>query len=204
MHFGLIPDGNRRYGKRTYNSSLAGYADSSRSFQMVLSWCLEHCIQHLTVFVLSTENLSRAETPQLLQCIEASLADMKKSARVSVEFLCCGGYREQFSPTLRAHMDRIELDASETPDIRLHLLMGYGGKCEIENAMLSGSLLTAHLPALDIVLRTGDTRRLSNFLPYQSAYAELFFLKCMFPELAVDDLDAVLEKFRKTQRRFGQ
>jgi len=204
MHIGLIPDGNRRYGEKTYGNIFAGYGDSARSFRVLLAWCLEHSISHLSVFVFSTENFARAEKLQLFKCIERSLSSMKKDPRVAVEFLSCRGYRAQFPRTLRAHMNRIEGDSSQTPDIKLHLLMGYGGQCEIDNAILSGRLLTAHLPSVDFVLRTGDTRRLSNFLPYQSVYAELFFLKCMFPELQLSDLNAVMKVFKETERRFGR
>jgi len=203
MHLGLIPDGNRRYGDKVYGSSLEGYQDSSAAFQMVVNWCLHNSVDHLSVFVFSTENFAREEKSELFAYLETAFVDMRQDKRLAVEILSCGGYREKFPESLRAQMDRVERESSKKPSLRLHLLMGYGGNCEIQDALKYGTLLTAHLPPLDMVLRTGNVSRLSNFLPYQSAYAELFFLKCLFPEITEKVLNESLQAFKKTARRFG-
>lgn len=227
-HIAVIPDGNRRYARKYGLSLIEAYKRGVEKVRKFATWVLEYRdIRHMTFFALSTENLqrSRAELEVLFKIfkdeIRRTLEDpIIHENKIRVKFI---GDRSLLPRDLVAEMERLEDATSSYGDYDLTLALGYGGRAElvrcikrilsgevklerIDESSLFQCLDTSHLkyPEPDIVLRTGGEKRISNFLLYQTAYSELFFLEKYWPEVEREDLREVLQEYAQRQRRFGR
>ena len=230
-HIGMILDGNRRWARERNLSGLEGHREGARKLESVLSWFDELGIGAVTLYALSTENLSRTpdEVRDILSVIETYLEkaieeQVFKTRGVRVKFL---GERGLLPTRITELMEELEADTSKNNGSFLNVAIGYGGRREIVNAvrkmvtlaakgflspeevnedLVGGFLYTAHLPNPDpdLIIRTSGELRSSNFLLWQSAYSELFFLDIYWPDFRKIDLLRAIRSYQRRDRRFGK
>lgn len=218
---GIIMDGNRRWARAQGRPVFEGHAAGYRRLQDVLRWTRDEGIKHAAVYAFSTENWQRAEEEvgYLMKLFRSILKNETKKMieeRVRVRFV---GDRARFDEDMQKMMADMEAATAERYDLTLHLLMSYGGRAEIvaaANALLcegaapvtedafAQKLWSHPMPDPDLVIRTGGEQRLSNFLPWQSAYSELFFVDTFWPDFSREEFDTVLEEFAARERRHGR
>lgn len=214
----IIMDGNRRYARAGGLSSLEGHTAGYEKLKEVLTWTQEAGIAYLTVYAFSTENWKRApdEVEGLMNLFRLLTRELESSAdaRVRIRFL---GDIDAFPEDLKISMRHIERTTEVYGPCTLAIAASYGGRQEIVRAakalMHEGGELTeerfalaldtSDMPDPDIIIRTGGEQRLSNFLLWQSAYSELFFLETHWPALSRSDFDGVLKEYAARERRFG-
>ena len=218
-HVAFIMDGNGRWAKRRGLSRSAGHIQGAKAFRRVVRACHRYGIRFVTVYAFSTENWSRPkeEVDGIMRLLgdflDEALAEAEKE-EARVVFL---GDKAPLSPALRAKAEEIERLTADKPYC-LNIALNYGGrdeivracralvaegKGEISEADISANLYTAHSPDPDLVIRTGGDCRISNFLLWQSAYAEYYFTKTLWPDLGERELCRALTDFCHRHRRFG-
>ena len=217
-HVAFIMDGNGRWAKRRSLPRTAGHVKGAENFRRILDACRRLGIETVTVYAFSTENWSRpqGEVDAIMGLLDRYLDEIIREGerRVRVVFL---GDKAPLSPELREKAEQIERDTAANPYC-LNVALNYGGrdeilcacrrliaegKTEITEADISRNLYTAHSPDPDLVIRTGGDIRISNFLLWQSAYAEYYFTKTLWPDLTEGELCRALTDFCRRHRRFG-
>src|SRR5690554_2632879 len=226
-HVAIIMDGNNRFAKKNQMQKGEGH----RSGKDVLDPIVEHCrkkhIQALTVFAFSSENWNRPqfEVDLLMQLLETTIHEQlprMEKFNIALRFI---GDRSRLSPHLRELMLHAEQRTANFNSMTLTIAISYGGmwdmaqaakqiaadvvanKIEIEqiDTHLFGQYVSlADLPPVDLLIRTGGDFRLSNFLLWQAAYAELYFTPTLWPEFSVEELDDAFHVFAGRERRFGK
>lgn len=225
-HVAVIMDGNGRWAARRHLPRSAGHAAGCDNFRVITRHAERRGIKHLSLYVFSTENWSRpkSEVDGLMRLFEKNMREALsdfKDENIRVSFL---GGREPFSADLRTLMKRVEDETREKTGMRLNLAVNYGGKDDIvraarelarrvkdgeltpdqiDEALFSQCLYTGGQPDVDLLIRTGGDKRISNFLLWQSAYAELAVTDTFWPDFTPAEFDAALEDFAKRERRFG-
>ena len=228
-HVAVIMDGNRRYGKEKYGNATRGHWDGSRILTEFAKWCIDEGIQILTVYAFSTENWNRdvEEVSALMSlfckyCDELRAEAIDRGIRIHV--LTTDG--ERIPEDVRIGIDRTEWETRNCTKFTMNICLSYGGRNEITNACrsialdvqagklslndigeaaLQRKMLTSHCCDPEIIIRTSGEERISNFLLWQAAYAEFFFLKKQWPELEKNDLLNVIRTFANgRKRRFGK
>ncbi len=228
-HVGIIPDGNRRWAKARMLEPWKGHEEGRKKFEEILEWCEELGIKTITLFSLSTENLSRPkqEVDFLLNLIKEEIKKMlkedsdvhKKQVRVRVI-----GDRALLDSELKQLIGDIEDSTKDYSQYSLNLAIAYGGRAEIiattkkiAGLVKEGSIdvsdinedlfshsLYAELPDVDLIIRTSE-QRTSGFLPWQSTYAELVFMPdTLFPDLTKEDFIMAIREFTDRERRYGK
>lgn len=227
QHVAIIMDGNNRYGKKNQLAKGAGHRAGKDSLDPIVECCRKIGIQALTIFAFSSENWNRptAEVNLLMQllaeAIQQQLPRMQKHNMV-LRFI---GDRTQLSPSLQALMQDAEQQTQHNTAMTLTIAISYGGMWDIVQAaqklavqVEQGQLQAANismsdfhrhtslsdLPPVDMLIRTGGDYRLSNFLMWQSAYAELFFTETLWPDFTVQEFESMLRLFAQRERRFGK
>ena len=220
-HIAFIMDGNGRWAKKRGLPREYGHKAGAKVFEKVLERCTERGIKAVTFYVFSTENWKRSEreVSALMKLLDDYLGECEKrliSKEKNLRFVFLGD-KGPFSAELREKMERIERISAENTQI-VNLAINYGGRSEIANAFnrlaergvthvteddVTRALYTAESPELDMIVRTGGDLRISNFLLWQAAYAELYFTDKLWPDLNADDVDDIIEDFKRRQRRFG-
>lgn len=225
-HVGIIMDGNNRWAKREGKQGIAGHKAGVERIRDVLAACRAQGVEALTLFAFSSENWRRppVEVEALMGLFYSYL---KKEARkladegVSLRVI---GNRSRFSKSLLRAIDEAESTASDG-DATLVIAADYGGRWDIANSakqiaelavkgevaidqidedLLNSRVQTSGLPDLDLLIRTGGELRISNFLLWQAAYAELYFSDLLWPDFDKQALDAAVQDFQRRQRRFGK
>ncbi|EGZ05396.1 hypothetical protein PHYSODRAFT_534228 [Phytophthora sojae] len=194
-HIAVIIDGNRRYGKNKYGSGTRGHSDGTRTVMNFTEWCIDAGIEALTVFAFSTENWKRekAEIDALMKLVDGFIHDILGEALTrNIRTQHCNAYGAR---------DEI---VGACKKIAAEVAEGETSIDDIDEDLLSQRMLTAGLPDPDIMLRTSGELRISNFLLYQIAYAELIFMDKMWPEVTRDDLQDIIVEFNRRKRRFGK
>ncbi len=231
-HVGLIMDGNRRWARQAGLASPSlGHRAGAEHVEQVLSWCEAVGIKEVTVFICSTENLSRradAEVAYLMRVIEEVIAARLARPGAGWQVHVAGLLDVLPDSTARALKDVVERTRDCATGAHLTLAIGYGGRQEIIDAVrdllteagaagtsladLAASLtpqdITAHLytvgrPDPDLVIRTSGKQRMSNFLLWQSAYSELYFCEAYWPAFREIDFLRALRSYAARKRRFG-
>ena len=222
---GLIIDGNRRWAKNRGLTPMRGHEAGSKKLKEFLDWVRDIGVRHVIAYVFSTENWNRSprEVVYLMRLINRfftrDLAELKKK-KIRIRI---AGVRSMLSRNIQKLIERAERETASFKDFTLMLALSYGGKDEIvaaanglmaDKEKLNGKeitkedfaryLWTAGIPDPDLIIRTGGEMRLSNFLPWQSAYSELFFLPIFWPDITKEEFLRVLEEYRSRQRRFGK
>ncbi|MCX8136054.1 polyprenyl diphosphate synthase [Pyrobaculum aerophilum] len=227
-HIAVIPDGNRRYAKKTGTDFYHAYKKGVEKVRNFLTWALEfRDIKNVTFFALSTENLQRSkiELEILFRIFEDELRRTLEDPlihdnKVRVRFI---GDRSLLPGKVVKYIDELESVTKNYSNYHLTIALGYGGRAEIVRCIkrvLSGEVRLETFseeelfqcldtrgipnPEPDVVVRTGGEKRLSNFLLYQTAYSELIFLEKLWPEVEREDLVYIIEEYSRRQRRFGR
>jgi len=220
-HIGIIMDGNGRWAKKRLLPRKAGHSAGSRRFQDIARYCNKIGIECLTVYAFSTENWSRPkeEVDALMGIFRDYLKDAKNfvDENIKVRFI---GDRGVLDYDLQVLMKDAEEASAEATGLMLNIAINYGGHDEIVTAVnkvlasdkgigmitsddIERNLYTSDQPPVDLIIRPSGECRLSNFLVWQSAYAELWFSDVLWPDFSTDDLDRAISDFGRRQRRFG-
>jgi len=227
-HIVLFPDGNRRWAKERGMDSLEGHRVGYERLVQLVGWCQAREVQALTAFGFSTENWNRTkrEVSYLMRLLETGLLEhlrkygTKKAKERGVRVLVIG-QKDRLPESLQKVIAEVEEATQDNDKFFLTLGISYGGRWDIVQAaqkimaegmnpgdlteeVFSRYLSTAGLPDPDLVIRAGGEQRFSNFLLWQSAYAELYFYKKYWPEFTEQDLDEAIQEYQMRQRRFGQ
>ncbi len=218
-HIAFIMDGNGRWAKKRGMPREYGHSVGAKTFERVIRYCGDIGIRVVTVYAFSTENWKRPENE--VKTIMRIFGDYLRVARkkadenqIHVIFL---GDKGVFSPSVRAQMEALERETAHHP-LTLNIAVNYGGRDEIVHACnaliakgvpsvteedISAHLYTAETPPPDLIVRTGGEMRMSNFLLWQAAYAELYFCDTLWPDLSEEDVRAAVEAFYSRRRRYG-
>ncbi|HNT61027.1 MAG TPA: polyprenyl diphosphate synthase [Candidatus Bilamarchaeaceae archaeon] len=222
-HVVIIPDGNRRWGEQHGISREEAYRIGIEKIADVAKWCREEGVPILTMWGFSTENFQRdpEEIRKLFGLFQRNLIEAvrrkeeKDRYGVRVRFL---GRTSLFPSEVQGLFQEVERLTAGKGDYQLNLLLAYGGRAEIVDAVkavlkegkeiteesISSHLYTAGIPDPDLVIRTSGEQRLSGLLPWQSAYSELYFSQKLWPDFTRDDFMAALKFYENTGRRFGK
>lgn len=225
-HVGIIMDGNGRWAKKRGLPRSAGHKVGADTFRKITKYCSKIGIKYLTVYAFSTENWKRpAEEVDFLmglfeQYLKEALRDFQEES-IRVIFL---GDKSEFSPKLRSLIEDVEHASRGKTGMTLNIAMNYGGRDEIIKAVrelaegvkagnlmpeeidtqtLEKRLYTAAQPDPDLIIRPSGEYRLSNFLLWQGAYAELVFMDVLWPDFKERDLERALDEYAARNRRFG-
>lgn len=218
---GIIMDGNRRWAREQGLSTYEGHKKGFDKLKEVVEWAREANIKHLVMYAFSTENWNRSEEEVgylmgiFQQILEHEVKKMVER-RVRVRFV---GDLSRFNTNLQKLMSDTEAKSAAEYDITLHLAMSYGGRAEIVAAAnlflkegatsvseedFEKKLWSKDMPDPDLIVRTGGEKRLSNFLPWQSIYSELFFTDTKWPAFSREEFHSILEEFSTRERRRGK
>lgn len=223
-HVVLFPDGNRRWAKKHRFPSMQGHLKGKDKFDQFMIWCKKRGVSIITVFGFSTENWNRSseEINYLMDMFERVLGDRESIERFQKEGVHVRviGQKDRLKPSLQRVIEHIEEVTKNNKEFFLNLAVSYGGRWDILQAaqkivaqgipakdmtepMLQSNLSTSGLPDPDLVIRAGGEKRFSNFLLWQSAYAELYFCDKYWPDFTEQDLDDALVEYARRKRRFG-
>lgn len=226
QHLACIMDGNRRWAKQHKLRPFLGHRRGAASIRNVIAFCLKNGIKYLSLYTFSIENFNRSpeECKYLFTLIgkeaKKNLPEFLQN-KVRVRFL---GERSLFPEEVKPAVDQLEQETKNGDALNLNFLFCYGARQEIiggikalfrnvkegliseddiSETTFSRYLLTSGMPEPDLILRTGGAVRLSNFLLYQAAYSELYFLDCFWPDINETHLQAALDYFNNCKRNFG-
>lgn len=223
QHIAIIMDGNGRWAQAKGLSRIAGHKEGAESVRVILKACAEFGVKHLTVYAFSTENWRRPKEEVdflmglFLQTIEDEIDELMKNS-VKLNFL---GRLEQFSLELQKSMQVSMQKTQNNQRITLNVMVNYGGRAEIVDACkqiikdqlsngeiseetISNYLYTKGIPDPDLLIRTANEMRVSNFLLWQIAYAEIYVTPTYWPEFRREQLMAAIEDYQKRTRKFGK
>ena len=216
-HMAIIMDGNGRWGLKHKNSRNSGHKEGLKTVEMVIKFCIKKHIKFLTLYAFSTENWKRPikERNYLFNLLEFFLKEkLEKFNNEKIKIKILG--EKNFSKKLNNLLDFAEIKTRKNTKLQINLALNYGSKKEIACAFkklnkkkkisendISNSLFTKNIPDPEILIRTGNTQRLSNFLLWQIAYTEIFFEKKLWPDFEIEDLNRIVKKFSNIKRNFG-
>ena len=217
-HVAIIMDGNGRWGLRHKNSRNQGHKAGLNTVEKIIQESVRQKIKHLTVYAFSTENWNRPKNEinylfSLLENFLSKKIDELNKQNIKLNIIGI----KKFSKKLNKLLNYSEKKTSKNTRLQINLALNYGSKFEILNAIkklsinkdkineknLSKYLLTKNIPDPELLIRTGDKKRLSNFLLWQLAYAEIFFEKKLWPDFDEKDYIKIIKKYKKIKRNFG-
>jgi undecaprenyl diphosphate synthase len=227
QHIAIIMDGNGRWATQRKRPRTFGHQAGVKSVRAVIETCVAQQVPHLTLFAFSSENWSRPakEVQRLMELFMRSLKKETPELLSQGVRQCFVGDLSRFSDSLQHKMREVSALQPKQHKMTLNIAVNYGGKWDICQAaraltvdVLAGQLGTdeideqtfsqylsmAEQPAVDLLIRTGGEQRISNFLLWQIAYAELFFVDTLWPDFGHDELLSVINQFKLRERRFGQ
>ncbi len=218
-HVAIIMDGNGRWGLKFRNSRNAGHKEGLKTVETIIKSSIKNKIKFLTLYAFSTENWKRPkkEINYLFKLLENFLTkrlDDINRQNIRIKIL---GYKK-FSKKLNDLLNFAEKKTIKNSKLQINLALNYGSKLEIINALkkikkkkiiineknLEKHLQTKNIPDPDILIRTGNTKRLSNFLLWQLAYSEIFFEKKLWPAFTEKDYKKIIKEYRNIKRNFGR
>ena len=218
-HVAIIMDGNGRWGLKHKNSRNAGHKTGLDTVEKIIKETIKNKIKFLTLYAFSTENWKRPkkEINYLFNLLEIFLKNrLDDLHKQNIKLKIIGV--KNFSPKLNNLLNISEKKTSRNTKLQINLALNYGSKFEIINALkdlkkskkkiteknLQKYLQTKEIPDPDLLIRTGNTHRLSNFLLWQLAYSEIFFEKKLWPDFNEKDYNKIIKKFRNIKRNFGK
>ena len=218
-HVAIIMDGNGRWGLKYKKSRNAGHKAGLITVQKIIKSTIKNKINFLTLYAFSTENWKRPKSEvdylfSLLQNFLTTKIDQLHNQNIKLKIIG----NKKFSPKLNRLLNLSEKKTANNKKLQLNLALNYGSKFELVNAFknlkkykkkvneknLENYLQTKNIPDPDLLIRTGNTKRLSNFLLWQLAYSEIFFEKKLWPEFNEKDYNRIITNFRKIKRNFGK
>ena len=218
-HVAIIMDGNGRWGLKFKNSRNAGHKAGLKTVEKIIKETIKHKIKFLTLYTFSTENWKRPkkEINFLFSLLENFLINRidefnKKNIKLKIIGV------KNFSSKLNKLLTLSEKKTSKNTKLQINLALNYGSKFELINAFkilskkrekineknLNKYLLTKNIPDPDLLIRTGNTKRLSNFLLWQLSYSEIFFNKKLWPAFNENDFNKIIRMYKGTKRNFGK
>ncbi|RMX06008.1 di-trans,poly-cis-decaprenylcistransferase [Corticibacter populi] len=219
-HVAIVMDGNGRWAQKRLLPRLAGHRKGVEALRRCVSHCAERGVQILTVFAFSSENWSRPpeEVSGLMGLMASVLGKEAANLQRNGVRLHCVGDTSRLDADIRERLAQAERQTAANDRLVLNICFNYGGRWDIaqaaERLRLQGETITeaslgqamalAHGPDPDLLIRTGGELRISNFLLWQAAYAELYFSDVLWPDFDAADLDAALDDYARRQRRFGK
>ncbi|MCC4604631.1 polyprenyl diphosphate synthase [Xanthomonas campestris] len=225
-HIAIIMDGNGRWAQRRRRPRMIGHRAGARAVNRTIDFCLEKGVSALTLFAFSSENWGRPQEEVdalmklFLHALDREVDELQRRG-VQVRFV---GERSRFAAPLRDRMAAAERATAANARLVLSIAASYGGRQDIaqaaralaeevaagrlqpeqiDEALLSGRVALADLPAPDLFIRTGGDTRISNFLLWQLAYTELWFTETLWPEFDAGVLQQALDDYAGRERRFG-
>ncbi len=215
MHLAIILDGNGRWAERRGRPRWMGHVAGARALKPIVEHCATRGIEQLTVYAMSSDNWSRpaVEVNALLELLESQCRTRLASLVANGVRVSAIGRRDRLPAALRRALSELECASAPGRALHLRLAIDYSSRVSLQES-LAPSRTTLGLPAalaqgstilppVDLLLRTGGERRLSDFLLWESAYAELAFIDTLWPDFTPQDLDTVLADFAARERRFG-
>lgn len=225
-HVGIIMDGNRRWAKLNSLPVSSGHSCGAETFEKITFYCNSIGLKYLTVFAFSTENWkrSKAEVSALMLLFKKQLLrviEKFKNENIVVKFI---GDISKFSFDIQNLVKTIETETANKTGLHLNIAMNYGSRQEIINCtkkiaqdilenklnpedvteeIFESKLFTNEIPDVDLIIRTAGEKRLSNFLLWQSAYAEFYYTDVLWPNFSEYEFDKAIEEYSKRNRKFG-
>lgn len=219
-HVAIVMDGNGRWASRRFLPRLAGHQQGVSALSRCVADCMERGVAVLTVFAFSSENWNRPpeEVSGLMELLALSLSKEVPKLHANGVQLHFVGDETGLSERVKKGMRQAEAATAANQRLVLNVCFNYGGRWDLAQAArklaargeaitelaLDRALALAHVPDPDLIIRTGGELRLSNFLLWQAAYAELYFCDTLWPEFNAASLEAALTFFAGRERRFGQ
>ena len=217
-HVAIIMDGNGRWGLKYKNSRNLGHKEGLKTVEKIIKSSIKNKIKFLTLYAFSTENWKRPKKEinylfNLLENFLTNKLDDIHNQNIKIKIL---GYKK-FSKKLNNLLNFAEKRTIKNSKLQINLALNYGSKLELINAFkkikrskikineknLEKHLQTKNIPNPDILIRTGNTKRLSNFLLWQLAYSEIFFEKKLWPSFNENDFNRVIKSYKLIKRNFG-
>ena len=225
-HLAIIMDGNGRWAQKRHLPRVVGHHRGAEAAQGVVDECLAMGVGHLTLYAFSSENWGRPhdEVDALMGLLSAQLQRQLERLPLQRVRLRAIGELDRLPDKIRKVLDQVITGTAQNDEMTLTLALSYGGRNEliraaralahevaagrmepeaIDEAMLAGALDTAGLPDPDLVIRTSGETRISNFMLWQTAYAEFIFLDVLWPDFSAYHLRTAFEEFARRERRFG-
>ena len=218
-HVAIIMDGNGRWGLKYKNSRNAGHKAGLNTVEKVIKETIKNKIKFLTLYAFSTENWKRPkkEIKYLFNLLENFLINkIEELHKQNIKLKIIG--TKNFSSRLNKLLRASEKKTFKNRKLQINLALNYGSKSELINAFknlkknkvaineknIRKYLLTNNIPDPDLLIRTGNTKRLSNFLLWQLAYTEIFFEKKLWPDFNENDYNKIIKNYKKIKRNFGK
>lgn len=220
QHIAFIMDGNGRWAQKKGLPRKMGHVAGAKVFKKIVDYCSTVDIKAVTVYAFSTENWKRPqdEVDAIMRLMGEYITNEAKTIierNVQLHFL---GDKSRFKDKLRNSMEQLE-EISKNNKYILNIALNYGGRDEIVHAVnecrkegieniteddIERHLYTKDSPPLDLIVRTGAEMRISNFMLWQAAYAELYFTDVLWPDYSEEDVDEAIKVFYSRKRRFGK
>ena len=217
-HVAFIMDGNGRWGLKNKNSRNQGHKEGLKTVENIINYSLKKDIKYLTFYAFSSENWKRPkkEINYLFKLLKIFLKNkVSEFIKNNIKLKILG--EKKFSKELNYLLNKVEKKTKHNSKIQINLALNYGSKNEIINAIkklskkkktiniknLESFLYTKDIPEPDILIRTGNTKRLSNFLLWQISYSEIFFEKKLWPDFSAKDFNKIIMKYSNTKRNYG-
>ncbi|MBQ7009055.1 MAG: di-trans,poly-cis-decaprenylcistransferase [Ruminococcus sp.] len=224
-HIGFIMDGNGRWAKRKGLPRSFGHREGAKNFKKIVRYCKDIGIKNISFYAFSTENWKRPqeEIDVIMDLFREYIVDVRKHLSENTRMIFLGD-KSVFDEDLREKMIKLEEDTKHYTEMNLMMAVNYGGRDELayaarqlaqkvkdgkinpedidENA-IDSHLYTKGIPDVDLIIRPSEELRLSNFLIWQSAYAEYYFTEIMWPDFTPKELDKAIIEFANRGRRFG-
>jgi len=218
-HVAIIMDGNGRWGVKHKQSRNAGHRAGLNTVDLIINHCINHRIKFLTLYTFSSENWKRPKTEidflfKLLENFLQKKINKIIEKDIKLKFI---GELNKLPTKLQKLIKLSEKKTFNKKTLQVNIALNYGSKIELINTIkkikqkkikineknIDNNLYTKHLPNPDILIRTGDTHRLSNFLLWQLSYTEIFFEKKLWPDFKGKDFNKIINKFQSIKRNFG-
>ena len=218
-HVAIIMDGNGRWGVKHKQSRNAGHRAGLNTVDLVINHCINHKIEFLTLYTFSSENWKRPKNEiiflfKLLENFLKKKINKIIEKDIKLKFI---GELNQLPTKLQKSIKLSEKKTFDKKTLQVNIALNYGSKIELINTIkkikqkkiiineknIDKNLYTKYLPDPDILIRTGGTQRLSNFLLWQLSYTEIFFEKKLWPDFTGKDFNKIINKFKNIKRNFG-
>ena len=217
-HVAIIMDGNGRWGIKHKKSRNLGHKEGLKTVEKIIKASIKNKIKYLTLYAFSTENWKRPkkEINFLFNLLENFLlSKISEFNKQNIKLKIIG--KKIFSKKINTLLNKSEKKTSRNKKLQINLALNYGSKSEIVHSFniinknkkrineknIAKHLFTQNIPDPDLLIRTGNTQRLSNFLLWQLAYSEIYFEKKLWPDFNENDYNGILKKYKKIKRNFG-